>query len=84
MFDVITFGSAVIDVFVYTDLAEKAGSVCYNVGSKILIKDLKFDTGGGGTNTAVAFSRLGFRTGYVGKIGRDANGQRVLDLIEKE
>ena len=50
-FDIVTFGSAVVDVFVDTDIAEKNKFISYPVGSKILIKDLKFDVGGGGTNT---------------------------------
>jgi len=83
-FDVITFGSAVVDVFVDTDVSEKKNFISYPVGSKILIKDLKIDVGGGGTNCGVAFSRLGLKTGYIGKLGDDENGKRVLDLLKKE
>lgn len=84
MFDIITFGSAVVDVFVDTDIAEKKGAICYPAGSKILLKNLKFDVGGGGTNTAVAFSRLGFKTGFIGKIGDDSDGETVLEVLGKE
>lgn len=84
MYDIITFGSAVIDVFVETDLAEKKGFICYPLGSKILLKNLKFNIGGGGTNTAVAFSRLGFNTGFIGKIGGDTNGETILNSLKKE
>jgi len=84
MYDVITFGSAVVDVFVDTDISEKGKSIVYPVGSKILIKDLKFDVGGGGTNTATAFSRLGLKTGYIGKIGIDTNAEAILELLKVE
>jgi ribokinase len=84
MFDIITFGSAVVDVFISTDLPEKGKFIAYPVGSKILIKDLKFDIGGGGTNTAVAFARLGLKTGYIGKLGGDENAKFILDLLKKE
>jgi len=84
MFDVVTFGSAVIDVFVDTDIAEKKGFMYYPVGSKILLKNLRFDVGGGGTNTAVAFARFGFNTGYIGKLGDDLDGREVLKCLEKE
>lgn len=84
MFDIITFGSAVVDVFVDTETSARKGNICYPLGSKILIEDLRFDVGGGGTNTAVAFSRLGFRTGFVGKIGEDSEGDRVLNVLKKE
>ena len=83
-FDVITFGSAVTDVFMNTDIAEKHGFIHYPVGAKILIKDMKIDMGGGGTNTAVAFARLGLKTGWIGELGEDENGRKILDSLKKE
>jgi len=83
-FDVVTFGGAVVDVFLGTDVAEKGKFIAYPVGSKILVKDLKTDVGGGGTNTAVAFSRLGLKTGWIGKVGADDAGRRILALMKKE
>jgi len=82
--DVVTFGSAVVDVFVGTDLTERGKFISYPVGSKILIKDLRFDIGGGGTNTAVAFARLGLNTGYIGKVGKDETGKEILNMLKKE
>lgn len=84
MFDVITFGSGVIDIFVDTHLREQKHKLVYPAGSKILIKNLRYDVGGGGTNTAVSFSRLGFKTGWIGKVGKDSQGKQVLDCINKE
>jgi ribokinase len=84
MFDIITFGSVVVDAFAYTDVAEKKGFMFYPVGAKLLLKDLKFRIGGGGTNTAVAFAKFGLKTGYIGKIGNDSAGKDVLELLKKE
>lgn len=84
MFDIITFGSAVVDIFVNTDIKDKGKFLAYPIGSKILINDLKFNIGGGGTNTAVAFSRLHFKTGYIGKIDSDFGGKKILDLLKNE
>ena len=84
MFDIATFGSNVIDLFVNTNLHEKGKKMYYEIGSKLLIKDLKEDIGGGGTNTAVAFSRLGLKTAYIGKTGKDSNGDKILKLLKKE
>jgi len=84
MFDIITFGSAVIDIFVKTNINDNGRSMSYPVGSKILIKDLRFNIGGGGTNTAVAFSRFGLKTGYIGKVDRDFGGKQILELLKKE
>ncbi len=83
-FDIVTFGSAVVDIFVDTDIAEKGKFIAYPVGSKILMKNLRFDIGGGGTNTAVAFSRLGLKTGFIGKVGRDMDGKEILEMLRKE
>ncbi len=83
-FDIVSFGSAIADVFVSTDLSERKNFISYPVGAKILIKDLRFDIGGGGTNTAVAFSCLGLKTGCICKIGDDESGKKVLDLFKKE
>lgn len=89
MFDVITIGSATIDVFVHTDglfrpCKKCPGHVKVPFGSKILIKDLNFFTGGGATNAAVGFSRLGFRTAWIGKLGDDETGAIVLKEMKKE
>ena len=83
-FDIITFGSAVIDTFVSTDVEEKSNCFNYKFGSKFLVRDLKTDIGGGATNTAVAFSRFGFKTGCICKIGNDNNGKDILTLLKKE
>ena len=83
-FDVVSFGSAVVDAFIRTNLSEKSNFISYPIGTKILIKDLKFDVGGGATNTAVAFSRLGLKTGCICKIGDDEQGNDVLELLRKE
>lgn len=79
MFDVVSFGSAVVDVFINTEVAKRGRFISYPVGSKILVDDLKFDIGGGGTNTSVAFSRLGLKTGCICAIGGE-----ILKLLKKE
>lgn len=90
MFDIITVGSATVDVFVKTAMKNvkianlPEHDVCYPIGSKILIDDLHFDTGGGGTNSAVAFARLGLKTGWLGKLGNDANSAAILESVRKE
>ncbi|MFC2135770.1 carbohydrate kinase family protein [Bacteroidota bacterium] len=92
MYDVITVGSNTLDVFAKTDseLIEIKSKnsveelIAYPLGTKILISELDFMIGGGGTNTGVAFARLGLQTGYLGKIGRDENGLKIFKLLKKE
>jgi len=90
-FDVITIGSATVDVFAHTDpLHEHLKhthhhiDVCYPLGAKILVKELEFFTGGGGTNTGVGFARLGFETGYLGKLGKDENSSQIFKCLKDE
>lgn len=84
MFDIITFGGAVVDTLIKTKTKEEKGNILIPYGSKILIKDVHFEIGGGGTNTAVAFSRLGLKTGYIGRLGNDENGNKILNQLKKE
>ena len=76
-YDIITFGSAVVDIYMDTSVRESKGQLCFDVGDKILIDDINFSIGGVGTNTAVAFRRLGLKAGYFGKIGEGKNGETV-------
>src|SRR3989344_3516014 len=83
MYDVITVGSATVDVYAKTEFSEllkgknKEDCIAYPVGSKILINELTLTSGGGGTNTAVALARLGHKVAFLGKIGSKENSKRV-------
>ncbi|MEK6850408.1 MAG: carbohydrate kinase family protein [Nanoarchaeota archaeon] len=90
MYDIITLGSANIDIFVKTKQRPEIRKhfqhtdIAYHLGDKLIIEDLEITTGGGGTNTAVAFSRLGLKTGCICVLGKDPNGQYVLNELKKE
>lgn len=84
MFDIITFGSAVVDVSVDSNAREKGKFIYYPIGEKMLVKNLDFSVGGGGTNTAVAFSRFGLKTGFIGKLGDDESEKKILGLLRRE
>ncbi|MFH1248673.1 MAG: carbohydrate kinase family protein [archaeon] len=88
MFDIVSVGSAAQDIFVDTELKEiikkKKHFIGYLAGSKILVKDINFFTGGGGTNTAVSFSRLGLKTGYIGNLTDDLSSWHILEELKRE
>jgi sugar/nucleoside kinase (ribokinase family) len=92
MYDVITIGSATRDVFVKSTAFEihskdhSASSVegCFPLGSKIEIDELVLETGGGATNAATTFARLGHRVATVAAIGDDAPADAVLRALEAE
>ena len=93
MYDVITVGSATVDVFAKTHFSElikiidpkgETDLLAFPSGTKILIDDLEFTTGGGGTNTAVALSRLGHKVAFLGKLGEGTNSDFIHKDLAKE
>ena len=93
MFDVITIGSATMDVFVECEDAnivsvrKKDSStefMSYPYGSKLEISDFDSQVGGGGVNTAVNFANLGFNTSAIFKIGDDIYSRGILKSFESK
>ncbi len=92
-YDIISFGSATIDIFLlskeFTILSgEKTGlgktAICLTHQDKIEVEQRILSSGGGGTNTAVSFSRLGLKTALVCRFGQDIFSQIVLDELKRE
>lgn len=91
MCDVITIGSATMDVFVESDDAnivsvytknKKSEFMSYPYGAKVEVTDFASKVGGGGVNTAVNFSNLGFSTSAVFKIGDDIYSDGILESFK--
>jgi ribokinase len=85
MVDVITIGSALVDIFISTPSLEVQASsavkkISLEYGSKTEVQDFKVLTGGGGTNTAVGFARLGFSSATICETGKD----NLSYLIEQD
>lgn len=92
MYDVITIGSATMDVFVECDDANivsavtkcnKSEFMCYPYGAKVEVTEFTSNTGGGGVNTALNFANLGFKTSAICKIGDDIYSRGVLEALSK-
>jgi ribokinase len=92
MFDVICVGTATIDVFARTKYSElikisdpkgEQSLLAYPTGSKILIEEMNFTTGGGGTNVAAALSMLGLKVAYLGCMGKDSNSDFVIKDLNR-
>lgn len=91
MFDIITIGSAMKDVFLTsksieisrTKMAAAGKGVLLALGSKVEVDDIILETGGGGTNTAVSFANLCLRTAFFGKTGKDSAGKHILDVLKE-
>lgn len=91
MNDIITIGSATMDVFVECDDANIV-SVCskdkrsefmsYPYGAKVEISDFDSNVGGGGVNTAMNFANLGYKTGAIFKIGQDIYSEGIMKAFQ--
>src|SRR3989344_7392616 len=87
MFDVITIGSAVRDVFARTKdikaIKDKKFAVgeaaCFSLGSKLNLDEVNFSVGGGAINTAVTFANQGYKVAAIAMVGDDPEGQHIRD-----
>ncbi len=92
MYDIITFGSATLDVFMSSRKLKVVESekfitkkgLCVPLGSKMHMDSVFFAMGGCGTNTAVTFARQGLKVAYLGQIGKDYPGQGVKDELTSQ
>ncbi|MFA5013816.1 MAG: carbohydrate kinase family protein [Candidatus Paceibacterota bacterium] len=92
MFDIITFGSATLDIAItmpreHIKADEKMISgkyYCFNLGSKLDVDDMYFGFGGGGVNTATTFKNQGFSVAYCGMVGDDVPGREIIEYLNRE
>jgi ribokinase len=89
MFDIVTVGSATVDLFfkskqLKVEKTEQGLVLCQQYDEKIDVEEFFHQSGGAGTNTAVGFSRLGLKTATIVEIGQDLFGQMVIDDLKRE
>src|SRR3989338_2988770 len=84
LFDVVSVGSATRDVFVRVHPKVFKGNICFLPGSKVEVEEVDYFSGGGATNSAVAFSRLGLKAAALCSLGKDLNAERILKELKKE
>lgn len=87
-FDVISIGSATQDIFILNkDLKYPVKAVNpfdkKVIGDKISVKDMYFDIGGGGSNTAATFSNMGLEVGLFTRVGKDLAGKKIIEEMKK-
>lgn len=79
MFDIISIGSATVDIFVQSDrfVVKKdktfpsGSSLSVDFSSKPEISQFLISSGGGATNSSVSFSRLGLKSAPLSLVGND-------------
>lgn len=78
-YDVLCIGSATMDHFLTIERPFSS----FAPGGKILVKNWEQHSGGGGTNSAVALSRLGLKVKVLTKVGNDAPGEQLRWELER-
>ena len=92
MFDIISIGSATLDVFIKssdlkllkTDEVFTGEAIIAPYGAKCEVEKLVITSGGGGTNTAVGFARLGVKAAVLARCGWDFAGRMIRKELKKE
>lgn len=82
---IISIGSALVDILIHSKdfkVRKMKNDVflCQTYGSKIELDGWQMLTGGGGTNTAVGFARLGLDSSVIAEMGVDF----MADIIERD
>lgn len=91
-FDVITIGSALLDVFVKSDkfLTLPASSfpdgkaIGIEWGGKTEVGEVEVCSGGAGSNNAVSFARKGFKTAIIAEVGTDLTASTIKEELKRE
>lgn len=88
---VLSIGEATVDCFIFLKDAEVRCQLnhancllCIHYADKILAEKLVFTVGGNAANTAVSFARLGLESQLYSVVGKDDNGRKIVEALEKE
>jgi len=91
-FDVITIGSAVLDIYLKSSEFKKVPSgefeggvaLCEAYGGKVEVGEVEVTTGGGGTNNAVSYARKGFKVAAIVEMGKDLIAATIKEELKRE
>ena len=92
MYDVISIGSAYLDIFVKSnqfklvnnDQFASGVAMCEAYGAKIEVDDITLASGGGATNSAVSFARKGLKTSCISEMGKDLPAGMIINDLKNE
>lgn len=90
MLDVLTIGSATLDIFLKSDQFKidrhhKDGVLlCERYEEKMEAQELVMVSGGGATNAAVSYARKGFEVAPIIELGKDPVAELILTELGKE
>lgn len=91
-FDVITIGSALLDIYLKSDDFAKLSAkqfpdgraLALDFGGKTEVDDIEVCSGGAATNNAVAYARKNFKTAVVAEMGTDLIAATIKEELKRE
>ncbi len=90
-YDILTIGGVMRDIIFLTTeglVVENPKDVLrqrligFELGAKIYVKKVYFEPGGGASNTAVGFSKLGLKAAIMGRVGQDREGDQLIKALK--
>lgn len=91
-FDVVTVGSLIRDITMFTTQGRVFKTpenltaqrvIGFEYGAKVKIANAYFGSGGGAGNAAVAFQSLGLRAAVISRVGADAEGAHLCNDLRR-
>jgi len=91
-FDIVTIGGAMRDIFFSTKEGKVVSNekdplcrymIAFELGAKVYVDTVYFESGGGANNTATGFSLLGLKTALIARIGNDREGDSLIKATLK-
>jgi ribokinase len=89
---ILTIGGSTVDLIFYTDSGEvinnpsdltKQKLIAFEYGAKVIANESYFTFGGGASNAAVVFSKLGnFSVKTITRIGKDEYGRQIIKNLK--
>ena len=91
-YDVVSIGSAVLDIFMKSDKFRVVQSgdipggiaMCEVYGGKMEVEEVQIVSGGGATNTAVSFARKELKAAVIAEMGNDPQSLLVHKDLEED
>ena len=92
-YDILTIGGIMRDIIFLTTeglaIDNSRDPLCqrliaFELGAKIYVKKVYFEPGGGASNTAVGFSKLGLKTAIMGRVCQDREGDQLVKGFKKQ
>ncbi len=92
-FDIVTVGGAMRDIFFSTKEGKVVSNekdplcrhmIAFELGAKVYVDSVHFESGGGANNTAAGFATLGLNTALIARVGSDREGDSLLKTAKKK